>query len=299
MNVNLKIYNLLLIICLLSVGMLFYKKFDSFYRFEGFRQNEKFVLEKDENIYDDFYSEIYDQLHFPHKRIPTEVDAILQNTQCTPETSSFLDIGSGTGEVLIEFENRGFQIIGVENSKSMIQTSLNKHNQLSVENANIKNPMAFDKSIFTHILCLYYTIYHFYDKKIIFNNCYKWLKPGGFLILHLVDKDKFNKTIPIKKYSLNNSFFNFEDKKDDKVDFGTFEYKLSYEEEHTNKTIVTETFTDKTSNNIRQNELTFYMENIDVIVKIATSCGFIPHGVFNLKKIGDRYQYLYFFERSL
>ena len=299
MNVNLKIYNLLLIFCLLSIGMMFYKKFCSIYEFEGFRQNENFVLERNDNIYDDFYSEIYDQLHLPHKRIPFEVNAILQNTQCTYENSFFLDIGSGTGEVLIEIEKKGFQIIGLEKSKSMIKTSLNKCNKVSVEHADVENPMAFNNFVFTHILCLYYTIYYFRDKKTIFNNCYKWLKPGGFLIVHLIDKDRFDTTIPVNKY-VNDIYLNVKEQKHNNVDFGMFKYKISYDfNEKRNNTIVTETFIDNVSNNIRQNELTYYIENIDVIVNIAKSSGFIPHGVLNLKKIGDQYQYLYFFERSL
>lgn len=320
MDINFKLYYLLLLICILSIGVLFYKKITHFYNSEGFSQNEKFILEKDENIYDEFYSEIYDQLHLPHKRVPFEVNAIIQNTQCTPEHSSFLDIGSGTGDVLIEFEKKGFQIIGIDKSKPMIQRSLQKCGTITVENADVENPMAFDKYSFTHVLCLYYTIYHFQNKKIFFNNCYKWIKPGGFLIVHLVDKNQFDTTIPINKYLLNNIFKKENEiKNSENVDFGMFTYKRFYNfysqtpengtssmirssdsiNLYNNKTIITETFTDKISNNIRQNELTLYMENIDIIINIAKLCGFIPNGVFNLKKTGDEYQYMYFFERSL
>ena len=37
-----------------------------------------------------------------------------------------------------------------------------------------------------------YSIYEFQNKKQFFNNCYNWLKPNGYLIIHLVDREKFS-----------------------------------------------------------------------------------------------------------
>ena len=36
------------------------------------------------------------------------------------------------------------------------------------------------------------TIYYIKDKKALFKNCFNWLMPGGYLSLHLVNRDKFN-----------------------------------------------------------------------------------------------------------
>lgn len=289
---------LILFFCLLISGILFYKKVISpKYNYEGFSQNEKFVLMKDKDIYDDFYSEIYEHLHVPDKRINYEIKMILDNTQTSTETSVFLDVGSGTGNVINELNNKGFQTFGIEQSGSMIEYSKNKYPEINIIKSTVEDPMAFEAFTFSHILCLYYTIYHFRDKKVFFRNCYKWLKPGGYLIIHLVDKEKYNMIIPVN----NNTFFksNKVQSKQSVVDFVDFKYKIFYQFIGDDKTIVTETFTDTLTSNIRQNENIFYMEDIKKIIELAKWCGFIPHGIVNLKKTGDENQYLYFFERSL
>ena len=46
------------------------------------------------------------------------------------------------------------------------------------------------------ITILYFTIYYIKDKMTTFRNCYNWLDYGGYLILHLVNKDEFDPIIP-------------------------------------------------------------------------------------------------------
>jgi hypothetical protein len=62
----------------------------------------------------------------------------------------------------------------------------------------------------------------------------------------------------------------------------------------------TETFVDKKTKHIRQNEQTLYMDTIENIEKMASSAGFIFHGKVNMKKCsnGDENQYLYILESS-
>ena len=43
---------------------------------------------------------------------------------------------------------------------------------------------------------MYFTIYYFQDKKEFFDNCFKWLMPGGYLIVHLVDRTHFDPILP-------------------------------------------------------------------------------------------------------
>ena len=52
--------------------------------------------------------------------------------------------------------------------------------------------MNFDAQSFTHITCLYFTIYYIKDKTRLFKNCYDWLKPGGYMVLHLVNRNMFD-----------------------------------------------------------------------------------------------------------
>ena len=45
---------------------------------------------------------------------------------------------------------------------------------------------------FSTITCFYFTIYYIKDKNTFLQNCYNWLMPGGYLVLHLVNRDKFD-----------------------------------------------------------------------------------------------------------
>ena len=38
----------------------------------------------------------------------------------------------------------------------------------------------------------YILIYYIEDKKRFIDNCYNWLKPGGYFVVHLVNRDKFD-----------------------------------------------------------------------------------------------------------
>jgi hypothetical protein len=64
-------------------------------------------------------------------------------------------------------------------------------------------------------------------------------------------------------------------------------------------TIFKQTFTDKISKNIRENEQSLMIESIDEILDIAKHAGFIVHGKSGMKGInGDEHQYLYVFVTS-
>ena len=59
----------------------------------------------------------------------------------------------------------------------------------------LNNTLFRDNSL-THILCLYFTIYYMKVKMRFFYNCINWLMPGGYLVVHLVDKYKFDPILP-------------------------------------------------------------------------------------------------------
>lgn len=60
-----------------------------------------------------------------------------------------------------------------------------------------------------------------------------------------------------------------------------------------------EHFEDKLGN-IRENENTLYMDDIETILKIAIKTGFIVHSKIDMAKYnGDENQYLYLLERAM
>lgn len=298
-------FRILLLLSLLLISlMIFRKTMPSISSKEGFTQNDKFVLKQNQDVYDTFYVELHDKMNLPHRRVPYELKTILETTQAEQDNSVFLDIGSGTGFVVNELQELGYSAFGVEKSAAMVLYSQTKYTNLPVKTADVENRMIFERGQFSHILCLYFTIYEFEFKQKLafFKNCYHWLKPGGFMVIHLVDKTKYDKTIPAGKDIIFGSPQRYNDSliTDKLIDFNDFKYRAFYETvPNSSKVFVTESFIDSHSDNIRQNERVLYMDEIQEILNLATVVGFIIHGKFNIKEGigGDIHQYLYFFER--
>lgn len=297
-----KIWLRMLVILLIIIGcIMLYKNFySSHLGKEGFEQKDKFILKRDESIYDNFYAEIYDKLHKPENQVDYLLNFIDSNTQSSPE-SVFLDVGSGTGDLVNKLKTRGYYAYGIDKSKAMVDKCEEKFPENECKCSNASDPLVFEKGTFSHVLCVNKTIYEIENKSQFFNNCYFWLKPGGYLILHLVEPSKFDATIPAgKSYISNPQNYSKSRVTDTYIDFIDFNYRTKYDFKNDNIVIVKETFTDTVTNNIRQNELTLYMEPIDDIVKIAKTNGFIVQGKATMKSLnGDENQFLYILERTL
>ena len=127
------------------------------------------------------------------------------------------------------------------------------------------------------------------------------MKPGGYLILHLVEPSKFDATIPAgKSYISNPQNYSKLRITDTYIDFIDFNYRSKYDFKNDNTVVVKETFTDAATNNIRQNELTLFMEHIENILKTAKMNGFVVQGKGDMKSMnGDENQFLYILERTL
>jgi len=295
--------NWLSILISLSIIILiihFFKLFNTKPYYEGFNQNAPFVLKRNNQIYDSFYAMVYDDLYKTETRSDYEYKKIIEMTQPT-EKSEFLDVGSGTGHLVNNLNNAGYHAIGIDKSKAMINYSEKKFPDIDTKCGDVIDSMNYDKGVFTHITCMNFTIYHLEDKLTFFKNCYYWLMPNGYLIMHLVNRNKYNPIIPAANPPLldNPQKYSNVRIKDSKINFIDFEYQNSHDFKTDNdkRVIMKETFTDASTKNIRQNELTLYMENIDEIVNIAKKCGFIPHA--QIKLLNDEHQYIYIFERLL
>ena len=125
---------------------------------------------------------------------------------------------------------------------------------------------------------------------------------NGYLILHLVDPDKYDSTIAAAKpYGIKTpQLYNGTTRiTDSNIDIENVNYKSEYD--FSSETVtMKETFTDKTTGKIRQNEQTLFMEKRDKILMIAKLCGFIVHGQVNMSKYnGDAHQFIYILEKIM
>jgi len=262
-------------------------------------QKERFLVKYDDQIYDSFYSEVYDTVNKTETRTTYELKKIIQTTQATTDDSVFLDIGSGSGNMVDTLQTLGYNAYGVDKLDTMINYSDKKYPDAIIKQGDVTDPMCYDKGIFTHILCLHFTIYHIEKKHMFFKNCYSWMKPGGYLIVHLVERDKFYKAAPTTHPIFGAPQIFFEETANDAViNFDNFLYKHSYQISPTeNKAVFTETFTDKATSNIRQQEQTLYMEETKDILSMAAYYGFILQGKIDIQN--KKHENLYIFERAM
>jgi 2-polyprenyl-3-methyl-5-hydroxy-6-metoxy-1,4-benzoquinol methylase len=267
---------------------------------EGFSQGKHFVLKTDSMAYDNFYAEIYDIIHLPEKLAKFEYETIINATMPNKETSNMLVVGSGTGSLVNNLTQYGYNAHGIDKSQAMVNESRNKYPDIDTQCACVEVAASYDKNTFTHITCTDYTLYHIKDKYEFFRRCYNWLIPNGYLVVHMVDKKKFT---PVKPCV--NKILDIQISKDSalkninktNVDFGDFVYNVNYDMKalNTNKMIVKETFTDKGSKKVRQNEVTMHIEDSEQILTIARNAGFIQHSRFDLPD--DSNQHVIIFER--
>jgi len=277
---------------------------------ESFIQEPPFIVKRNENIYDEFTCKIYDLIFHPENESNYVINNVFNLTEPSPEFTTILDIGCGTGELLNTLSNKGYKnIYGLEKSQAMALECLEKYSNLKVKIGDACNdPMLFEKGTFTHIFCIGMTIYEIKDKITFFRNCYFWLKPNAYLIIHLVNKNKFNTIIPAGKEQLLlvkdktptniNNYFT-ERITNTEIDFEKFKYKSEYDFTKKDIVIFTETFQDMANLKIRKNEKLLYMpDDLENILYDAQYCGFLVKSQISYTgDNGDENQFFFILER--
>jgi len=287
---------ILIFIVILLCLMMFFKSVLSMRKREGFIQNEKFLFKQNNDIYDDFYANIYDHLVFNIVKNDYECGAIISATQ-PDSTSVIADVGCGTGHHVAQLSEKNLKVIGIDISPSMIQQA-----QLNFPGLDFKVGDALDNTQFkynslTHILCLYFTIYYFKDKRYFFDNCMEWLMPGGYLIVHLVDRETFDPILPPGNplYVVSPQKYAKERITKTKINFNDFVYNSNFNLDKENNIA---TFDEKfkfNDGNVRKQQQVLYMEDTTSIINYAQDCGFILQGKIDLVRCAYENQYLYIF----
>tara|TARA_Y100000389_G_C17443694_1_gene510250 strand:- start:527 stop:1414 length:888 start_codon:yes stop_codon:yes gene_type:complete len=257
------------------------------YNIEGFEQREKLIIKNDENIYDSFYCSIYDEIKNNPSKNELEASVVINNTLFN-KSSKLLDIGSGTGEHVSIFNKKNINASGIDKSKFMVHFSKEKYNDLKFINGDVNISSTYKPHLFSHITMFNLTVYELDDKYKVFSNCYEWLKPGGYLIIHFVNKDKY--LPPINNY---NPLKLLDNNRNKKIKFNNFDYTNNFEVENNNAKIK-EIFRDK-NNKVRQNIQELNIDSIKNITNIIKRCGYIQDVIVDLNKMNYQNEFLYFF----
>jgi len=286
---------ILMVICVILIMYSVYKKLAP--RVEGFQQNNDFVVKQGGDIYDDFYADIYDQMLYSHQKNNFEIGQIINETQLVNE-SIILDVGCGTGNHVNILGLDGYNVTGVDISPAMIKKAKEYYPNFKYVVGDVMQTGQFSPESFTHILCLYFSIYYFQNKDIFFKNATRWLKPGGYLIVHVVDREQFDPILPAGNPLLLVSPQKYAKDRITKTSiiFNNMEYKANFKlDKNKNTATFEEKFTSKENGRVRKNEHILYMETDKQILVRAQNAGFIYHGKIDMIKCGYEYQYLYIF----
>jgi SAM-dependent methyltransferase len=243
---------------------------------EGFEFGDQFLMKTGIDVYDKFYADIYDHITFNDIDNEHEVGEIINKTSPTKQ-SRLLDVGCGTGHNVADFASKGFDIIGMDVSAPMIQKAKSNYPEYQFMVGDALKTDTFPPNSFTHITLLDFTLYYIKNKRVFFENAIQWLMPGGYLIVHLVDKNNFN------------------DQPEIKINLEKYDYVKQFKmNSTTNVATIDEKFKDK-SNHVRKNEHLLYMEDVNDVSDVAQGVGFIFAGKINMmsNQYGEQYLYLF------
>jgi ubiquinone/menaquinone biosynthesis C-methylase UbiE len=195
---------------------------------EGFENEGSQTFEDAEEIYNDVYSSIYDLLWNPQDMLKYEQVSMQDISLADWNTKNVhvLDMACGTGPHAQFFKQLGVDYTGVDLSESMLKKARENTPSGKFQKGDITQVHLFPQKSMTHCVLTGFSIYQFLNPKLISDNAYQWLQPGGFFVVHLVDPDKYdpihNLSSPFAAFSLQK--YAFERQTESSVFFDKFKY---------------------------------------------------------------------------
>lgn len=294
-NINISMI-LIVILVILQFIIIFRKLYiNRLEKLEHF-QNEDTIYNK--NVYDNFYSKLYDQLFYSKSKV--EYECSLINKYIKLSNKKTLDVGCGTGQHLVYFKK--YDITGLDNSDAMLKIAKKKVPNVRLIKGNFGHADIFEHQQFDNIYALYFVIYYQKSISLLLNNCYKWLKPGGNLVIHLVNPAKFDPILDpsspfpafsLQKYSKNRIT-------QSSVVFNNFEYEGNFNIDlDSDAAEFTETFKFKDKSKPTRKQIHHLtIPPIKDMLSLIKNAGFVYKRKEDLVICGYEYQYLYFFTKK-
>lgn len=274
---------------------------------EGFENEGSVTYEDATEIYDDVYASIYDLLWNPQDMIKYQQVSMQDISLADWNTKNVhvLDMACGTGPHATWFKNLGVDYTGVDISESMLKKARENTPTATFQKGDITQVHLFPQKSMTHCILMGFSIYQFQNPKIISDNAYQWLQPGGYFIVHLVDPDKYDPlhdlaspfaAFSVQKYSLerqtaSNVFFD-KFKYTGRLNKKSDEDKATYEE--------TFSYYDKNDNNgskYRENKHHWNMPSKERMIDIFKTSGFRHVENVDLVRCAKEYQYVCYFTK--
>ena len=267
---------------------------------EGFEQTGEFVVKKSAvEIYDEFYVSVYDDLVYNSGKNNCEMKIIKDMTTFN-DKSRVLDIGSGTGHHVSLLSKTTKTVEGIDISPAMVSKAQTNYPKCNYREEDATNTMAVQQQSITHITCLYFTIYYIENKRALLKNCYDWLMPGGYFIVHLVDRDNFDPILPAgdpftmvsaQKYAKERITSTV-------VKFDDYDYKSNFDMvPNESIAVMNEEFKNRKNGGVRKNEHTIHIPLQKDILSMAKDVGLVLLDYEELIDCGYKDQYIYILQK--
>lgn len=259
------------------------------------------VVLGNEHLYDEFYAKIYDTIVDGGTRQEYETNLTLtwaKGFRPEEKTIEVLDIGCGTGGDISKFRKAGVgKAVGLDASDAMVATARTRVPKGDFRVGEAEQIGLFAAGEFNLITMYYFTFYYLRDRDQVFKNMFHWLQPGGCLVIHLVNREKFDPILeaasPFVAFSVQK--YSKERVTRSKVAFDKFEYEADFTLEGENAEF-REEFKFKTGKQRRQVHH-LRMPKMEAVVAEAEANGFVFKQFMDLTTVGYEYQYIFCFVR--
>lgn len=270
---------------------------------EGFTDTpQKEIFLSNDTLYDKFYASVYDQLTQQQTRTAAKVALIMNEWKqkaWKAEEMEVLDAGCGTGVASAAFAKMKVKkVLALDKSEAMLDKAKfgNQNNPtVTFRQADLNNPSALGGGEVTHAACLYFTLYYLPDKDAFFRNMFLWVKPGGQLVVEVVNKYKFDPLLESVSPLVGFSLQKYSKKRltESNVVFDKFQYTGRFDL-FDPAAEFTETFRFK-DGTVRRQKHKLTMPSMEQIVKMGQAAGWTYLKYMDLTVVGFEYSYLLFF----
>lgn len=259
------------------------------------------VVIGNDNLFDSFYAKVYDQIVDGAQRQDMEVNLTLAWAKSyRPDVSHIqvLDVGCGTGGQAALFKKAGVgKVVGVDKSEAMVARGRQLHKEVDLRVGDAEIIGQFAAGEFNLLTLYYFTFYYLQDRTVALQNFFNWLQPGSCLVIHVVNREKFDPILesasPFVAFSVQK--YVKERVTHSKVAFDRFDYEADFKLDGTRGEFQEE-FTFKDGKKRRQVH-TLRMPTMDQITREVEAAGFKYRQYIDLTSIGYEYQYLFCFVR--
>jgi len=265
-------------------------------------------FENDE-LFDEFYASVYDNLTQLSGRYPQELALILHQWKKTASTDEMdvLDVGCGTGIASVLLAKMGVHsIVGLDKSEAMLRRARNvvlpamalsqeKKDSVTFLQGDMNQQATFTAGQFSNAVVLFFVIYYSVDKAGLFQNLFHWIRPGGSIAIEVVNKYKFDPMLEAASPFVGVSLQKYTKERitKSKVEFDRFSYEAEFDlQDPAAEFRETFRFADKS---VRRQRHTLNMTDIKDIVHLAQTAGWKYEGNIDLVTAGFEYAYVLLF----